>query len=182
MAKDKAARVQTKLKVSNVNVRMELAGKDARGNLGTDVHFTGIVHLEQAEKLLGDIHASAILRACFDAEGGLRTPTFKKFDVGTEIKDATVTLGAGKLRTVVRDAKVNQIVLIPTPGNQFELKLRMQANLPPKDQSTLEYEFYKDVVTFIVDGGERVHEEDGQTGLALNGGGEGEGDGEGTDE
>jgi hypothetical protein len=163
-------RVQCKLKVSNVNVRMEMAGRDERGNLGVDISLTGAIHLEQVGKLLNDVHANAMLEALFDAEGGLKTPSFTGFTVGTVIKDCTVKLGEGELQVALKDSEINNIALVPAPGRQFEIKARLQTNPNPDQQSTIEFELLKDTVKVIIEGGERVNEDDAQEEMPLEGG------------
>lgn len=162
--KEKPVRVQMRLKVNNVNPRMERAGKDERGSLGVDVSLVGSVHLEDLGKLLKDTHAAALLEHMFDAEGNLQTPSFDLINVTTQVKDATIKLGEGKLQETLKDCTLDSITICPKPGRVFDFKSRLKTNPTPKQQSTIEFEFYKDTIKVIVEGGERVHDDEEDTG------------------
>lgn len=171
----KKVRIQTRLKIDSVEPNIEKAGAGARGSLRTKIVLTGSLHLEDAQKLLGDVHANAMLDACFDSVGGLRTPVFKKLVVTTTIKDATLILGEGELRTELKDSSIDSISLVPQTGKLFTFKANAKTNPKPKQQNTIEFELLDDTVKVIIEGGERVHDHEAQHEMPLDpGAGQGE--------
>lgn len=156
MAKDKV-RVQTKLTIDKVKPGIEKAGKGGR-TFKTEIDVSGSVHLAEVQKLLGDEHLYNMLEPLFDVNGGLATEALEQIKVATIIKDATVTLGDGDLRTPLKDSLVDSIQLVPKPGRLFDLKAKIHTNPTPKQNNTIEYELLEDTVKVIIEGGERVNE------------------------
>jgi hypothetical protein len=169
MAKPRASKVQTLLKVNNINVRMEMAGREEKGNLAVDIALTGSVHLEQIGQLIDDDHLNALLGHLYDADGNLISPSIEKLQLGTEIKDCKVHLGEGANRISLKDSKLDSICLTPMPGRQFDFAARVQTHPTAKDQATLEFDLLKTVVKVIVDGGERINERADQAEMPLDG-------------
>lgn len=169
MAKPKAPRVQTRLKVNHINVRMEMAGKDEKGNLAADISLTGSVHLEQVGQLLTDDHAAALLGHLYDGEGNLISSSIAALTISTTIKDCKISLGEGPDRVQFKDAKLDSIKLVPMAGRQFDFSARLQVHPTAKEQTTIEFDLLKTVVKVIVEGGERISDEDGQAEIPLDG-------------
>jgi hypothetical protein len=156
MAKDKV-RVQTKLTIEKVKPGIDKAGKGGR-TFKTEIEVVGAVHLAEIQKLLGDEHVYNMLEPLFDAEGGLHTDALEQIKIATIVKDATVTLGDGNLRTQLKDSLIDSIQLVPKPGRLFDLKAKIHTNPTPKQNNTIEYELLQDTVKVIIEGGERVNE------------------------
>lgn len=149
-------RVQTQLKLTNVNPRVEMAGRDEKGSLAVDLAFSGSIHLKELTKLLDDEHASAMLEHLYNAEGDLQTTAFDKLTIGTKVKDCVIQLGTKDDGVVLKDSSFDKITLVPKPGRHFDITARAQVHPTPKQQNTIEFDFYKTVVKVIVDGGTRI--------------------------
>lgn len=160
--------VQVMLSLDKVKVDHEKAGK-ARGNHCATLELSGSIHLEDVQKLLSDEHANNMLGFLYNGDSELATQAFAKLTVGTVIKDATVTVGEGKLQTELKDALVEDLIFIPQAGRQLEFSCRVHANPKPKQQNTIEYELLKEVIKVTFSGGKRVNESKDQQELPLEG-------------
>lgn len=112
-----------------LNVRNEKAGEDA-GDFGTDLKFTGQVHLKDLRSIFHEDHGYAVLEALFDAEGNLATLAFGSFELtakGSGI-EATLTTEISATTVKLREVDVDQFALVPKLGRLFEISFRVKAH------------------------------------------------------
>lgn len=115
--------------LTRLTVKRDKDGEE-EGDVGTDLYFTGQVHLSDLKKVFNEDHGFAILEALYDAEGNLASLAFANFTLsahGTAIEATFKTEIAG-VAIKLRDVEADQFELAPKVGRQFDLSFRIRAN------------------------------------------------------